>query len=84
MPIFSLAAAELLDRLKAQGVPLRIDKGELQYRSQGELSAELKAEIELHKQGLCQLAEAGEADWIVVAEYEFDPATGSYIKTTTQ
>ena len=70
MRVFSLAASDLLERLKAHGVRLRMEKDELQYRSQGELSAELKAEMELHKQGLCELVEAGEADWIVVVEYE--------------
>ena len=70
MRVFSLAASDLLDRLKAAGVRLKIQDGELRYRCQGEISAEVKAEMELHRQGLTELVEAGEADWRVVVEYE--------------
>ena len=69
MRIFSLSAAELLERLVASGVHLRLVGNELQVK--GDLDDELREEIKRNKDCLTQLVQEGEHKWQPVEEWNY-------------
>ena len=85
MRCFSLEATDLLEQLKRRGIRLSLSHDRQNLVVRGKLDDELRQQIRENKKGLIALVEAGEANWQVVAVYEFDPETGSYVrKTITQ
>jgi len=63
MEVFSLSAAELLERIIASGAQLRLVGDELQIKMNGGGDYRLRQEIERNKNGLTQLVRAGEHRW---------------------
>ena len=63
MEVFSLSAAELLERIIASGAQLRLVGDELQINMNGGEDYRLQREIESNKDGLTQLVRAGEHRW---------------------
>ncbi len=63
MIIFSLSAAQLLERLITAGAQLRLVGDDLQIKINGAGGRRLREEIERNKDGLTQLVRAGEHRW---------------------
>jgi len=63
MRVFSLSAAELLERIIASGAQLRLVGDELQIKIDGGMDRRLQEEIKRNKNGLTQLVQAGEHRW---------------------
>ena len=68
MRTHSQNAAELLEHLVTSGVQLRIHDGDLQVRG---LTDELRGYVKENREGLINLLELGEHDWLVQAEWHF-------------
>ncbi len=60
MRVFSLSAAELLERIITSGAQLRLVGDELQIKMNGGVDHKLREEIKRNKVGLRQLVQAGE------------------------
>ncbi len=72
MRVFSLSAAELLERIIASGAHIRLVGDELQIKIKGGVDPELREEIWRNKNGLTELVQAGEHKWGKVEEWEFE------------
>lgn len=72
MRVFSFQAAKLLERLATAGVRLKVHDGELFCKSSKNISPEVHGEIKRHKADLIELTEAGEANWNIQEEWDFE------------
>ena len=70
MRVFSLSAAELLERIIASGTQLRLVGDELQIKMNGE-DRRLQEGIKRHKTGLKELVQAGEHKWYPVETWSY-------------
>ncbi len=71
MRIFSLSAAELLEKIIASGAHLRLVGDELQIKIDGGANYKLQEEIKRNKKGLTQLVQAGEHKWHPVETWSY-------------
>ena len=71
MRVFSLSAADLLEKLIAAGAQLRLVGDELQVKVNGGVDRELREEIKKNKDGLTQLVHAGEHKWKPIETWRY-------------
>ncbi len=70
MRVFDLSAAKVLEQLINSHVRLRVVEGQLQVKTNGGLTSDMREQIRRNKQGLVELVLAGEHKWRPVEEWE--------------
>jgi len=68
--VFDLEASDLLERLRKKGIRLSLDSDGKTVLAWGAIDDEIRQQIKSLRPGLIELIQAGESNWLHVAEFD--------------